>query len=216
MRALNENEIRMLLKKVGIRFPRSVLVKDVELAVSFAEQIGWPVVLKISSPDIVHKTEAGAVALNVRDEVELRKYFRETMDNAKRFNAKARIDGVLVEEMLKGHEVIVGSSYDKQFGPVVMLGSGGIYVEIFKDVTFRVVPISRADAQQMIKEIKGYAVLKGVRGQPPINFKALEDALLSISELILMNPEIQELDINPLFVTQEKAVAGDVRIVVAE
>lgn len=214
MATLSQQESLALMKKIGISTPKAALAKDEDRAAALAEKIGWPVALKIASPDIVHKTEAGGIALDIKEEPELRASFRRILASVRKFKPSARIDGILVEEMCPGHELIVGASRDAQFGPVVMLGTGGIYVEIFKDVTFRIAPIEKKDASEMIKEIKGYAILKGVRGEKPISFSALEKVLLAVSSLVYKDEKIQQLDINPLFAGQ-KAVAGDVRVVVS-
>lgn len=213
MKMLTEYESRNLLKKYKIDLPRVKLVKTEKEAINYSYILGFPLVLKISSPDIIHKTEANCVITGVKNAFEVKEGFVHLLKNAKEYNPKARIDGVLVEEMLKGKETIVGSTIDSQFGPVILFGIGGIFVEIFKDISFRVLPITRKDAAKMITEIKGYAVLKGERGEKPVNFTAIEDTLLAVSKLMCRNKKIKELDINPLFVNEKTALAGDIRIV---
>jgi len=211
---LSQIDAERLMTKYGIPTPRAAVAKDAEEAAAAAEKIGWPVVLKILSPDIVHKSEAGAIALDIKSAEELRSAASRILSSVRKSRPDARIDGFLVQETLRGHELIVGAARDEQFGPVVLLGSGGIFVEIVKDVTFRVAPITRKDAWEMIKELKAYAALSGARGQKAADFSALEGVLLSVSSLI-MNENVLELDINPLFVS-DRCVAGDVRVMVSE
>jgi acyl-CoA synthetase (NDP forming) len=165
---------------------------------------------------VVHKTEAGGVETNLRDDVDVRRAFGDITKSVKKKIPKARIRGILVQKMFEGREVIVGASIDPQFGPVIMFGLGGIFVESLRDVTFRVIPISRNDAKGMIQEIRGYKILQGVRGLKPVNFLALESCLLAVSDMMLgsRNPKIRELDINPLFVNERGVVAVDVRVIV--
>ena len=202
-----------LLKKYRIPVVRHSLVKKEEQAVAYAKKIGYPVVLKLSSPDIIHKTDAKAVLVGIKDEKELRKGFQKLLAIAKK--KRAKVDGILVQDFAEGHEIIIGSSRDPQFGPTILFGLGGIFVEVLKDVTFRVIPIDRKDAKEMIKEIKGYKILAGVRGEKGIDFKALEDCLLKVSKMVWSEKKpIKELDINPLFANDKGCVATDVRIFV--
>jgi acetyltransferase len=209
-----EHEAKKILAKHGIPVTKEFLANTAEEAVKYAEKIGYPVVLKIQSPDIVHKTDAGGVLLNIRNEKEVKEGFENIIKNAKNYKKDVKIAGVLVQEMVnEGHQCIIGSHKDPQFGPVIMFGFGGIFVEIFKDVSFRIIPIERKDAQEMISEIKAYAILKGARGYKPVNFKALEDVLLKVSNMIWKNQKIEELDINPLFVGPKGVKAADARII---
>ena len=216
MRKLSDKEAAKLLNRWGIPYTEHFLAESPEQAARFADKVGYPVVLKVESPDVIHKTETGGVEINLRDREDVRRAFSNIKRNVKKNIPKARIKGVLVQKMLEGREVIVGSNIDPQFGPVIMFGLGGIFVESLKDVTFRVIPINRNDAKEMIKEIKGYKILRGVRGMKPINFRALENCLLAVSEMMWKSrkPAIKELDINPLFVNEKYAVAADVRIIV--
>jgi acyl-CoA synthetase (NDP forming) len=212
MPKLNDVLAERMARKHRIPLPKQILAKNAKQAAAAAKKIGFPVVLKVSSPDIVHKTEVGGIALGLKSEEEVLDAFEKVMKAKKK--PKAKIDGVLVQEHVNGHEVIVGGKVDDTFGPVVMFGLGGIFVEVLKDVSFRVVPIERKDAKAMIEEIRGYPVLKGARGKKPVNFKALEDCLLAVSRLMEKEKKVKELDINPLFINENKAVASDVRVLV--
>ena len=170
-----------------------------------AGEIGFPVVLKIDSPDILHKSEAGAIRLNVDSPEEAIRFYDEIIANAQTHDPNARINGVLVQEMIPGGtEVMIGMSQDPQFGPTVAFGLGGIFVEVLKDISLRVAPLSTSDAEQMVKEIKGYQILQGVRGKKPSDVAAIVDVLLRISRLAQDCKDIiAEIDINPLIVFDE-------------
>lgn len=213
MRKLDDPQTEKLLKKYAIPVVKQFLAKNEKQAVQQAKKLGFPVVMKISSPDIIHKTESKGIVLGVREK-EVISTFKKIIKNTRAYKRKARIEGILIQEQVKGREVIVGSKIDLSFGPVLMFGLGGIFVEVLKDVSFRLIPIERADAKEMIQEIKGYPILKGVRGEKPIHFKKLEDFLLKVSRMIQKTPRIQELDINPLFVNAKEALAADVRVLV--
>jgi acetyltransferase len=200
--SLNEFESKKLISLYGIPIPREKLARSVEDAKKIGEQIGYPVVLKVMSHDIIHKTDAGIVALDVKDGVKLEARYHEILENAKKYNPKADIQGVLVQEMVKeGTEVIVGMSQDPQFGPVLMFGLGGTAVEVLNDVSFRVPPISRLDAEQMIKEVKAHKILEGIRGKKMADIESIIDIILKLSHLSLtLRDSVAELDINPLIV----------------
>jgi len=211
---LTEDKAKKILKEHGIPVPKEELAENEEKAIEIAKKIGFPVALKLISPDILHRSDAKAIMLNLKNEEELRKGFKEIIKNAKNFDPYARIHGVLVQEMLpQGREVIVGLIKDPQFGHVVMFGLGGIFVEILKDVAFRVTPIDKKEALKMMKEIKGYKILEGVRGISPSDINAIADVIVKVSELGVKMPEIKELDINPLFAYEKGAVAVDCRII---
>ena len=186
---LNEIEAKQLLGEAGVPVAQTVLATNEEEARIQAKRVGYPVVLKIVSPDITHKSDVGGVKVGLDDEAEVTAAYAEIIDNAKAAEPEAAITGVAVQHMAPaGTEVIVGMTTDPQFGPVVMFGLGGIMVEVMKDVTFRVVPIEDRDATQMIDEIKGVAILEGVRGQAPADKKAIKDAILSISRFVEAHP----------------------------
>jgi acetyl coenzyme A synthetase (ADP forming)-like protein len=216
---LGDAEAREIMEAYGLRIPRSVLAKTVEEAVQAANSIGYPVVMKVASPDILHKSDIGGVRLGVRDADQVRDLFDLLIYRAQRYMPEATIWGVLVQEMVaKGKEVIIGVNRDPQFGPLLMFGLGGIYVEVLKDVTFRIAPISRQEATEMMDEIRAYQLLRGVRGEKPSDLDAIVDAILRISQLVTDFPEIVEMDINPLMVLEagSGAIAVDSRFVLKE
>jgi acetyltransferase len=217
--SLGDAEAREIVEAYGLRIPRSVLAKTVDEAVQAANSIGYPVVMKVASPDILHKSDIGGVRLNVRDADQVRDLFDLLIYRAQRYMPEATIWGVLVQEMVaKGKEVIIGVNRDPQFGPLLMFGLGGIYVEVLKDVTFRIAPVSRQEATEMIDEIRSYHLLRGVRGEKPSDLEAIVDAILRVSQLVTDFPEIVEMDINPLMVLEagSGAIAVDSRFVLKE
>jgi len=213
---LTEKESKDILQAYDIPVTREKLARDADQAVALAEEIGWPVAMKVSSPDIPHKTEAKAIALNLTGPDQVRVAFDKIWQNAWSYNKEAVIDGVLVQEMLKpGTEVIVGMSKDAQFGPVLMFGLGGVLVEIMRDVSLRVCPISSFDAETMINEIKGAKLLQGFRGAAPADLDSIKEILLRLSRLALdLQDYVSEIDINPLVVYEKGhgAKAGDALI----
>lgn len=214
---LNEVEAKQLLRDAGVSVAVTTLARSADEAAQQAEEAGFPVVLKIVSPDISHKSDVGGVKLNLKTADEVRAAYEEIVASAKKHVPGARIEGVAVQHMApQGTEVIVGMTTDPQFGPVMMFGLGGIMVEVLKDVAFRLVPLEEKDARQMIQEIKGRPILEGVRGQPPADLAALQDTLLKVSKFVEEHPEIRELDLNPVFAYPDGAVAVDARIVISE
>ncbi|MGQ9825870.1 MAG: acetate--CoA ligase family protein [Desulfotomaculales bacterium] len=202
-KVLSERESKAVLSAFGIPVTREETARTQEEALSIAGKIGYPVALKVDSPDILHKTEAGAIRLGVSGDRELREAFAEVLANARRHSPEARINGVLVQEMVPpgGVEVIVGVKSDPQFGPVVVFGLGGIFVEILKDVARRVAPLSPAEARAMIREIRGFGLLAGARGRAKADVEALAEVLVKVAGLALvLKDELAELDINPLIV----------------
>jgi acyl-CoA synthetase (NDP forming) len=214
---LNEVEAKSLLKEAGVPVATTTLATNAAEAQAQAEAAGYPVVLKVVSPDIAHKSDVGGVKLNLKDKDAVGAAFDEIVANSKKAVANARIAGVAVQHMApQGTEVIVGMTTDPQFGPVMMFGLGGIMVEVLKDVSFRLVPLAERDADQMISEIKGRPVLEGVRGQPASDLNALRNTILKVSEFVEKHPEVRELDLNPVFAYPDGALAVDARIVVSE
>ena len=212
--ALLEPEAKAVCVDYGIPVTRFSLAKSVAEAVACAQQIGYPTVLKIVSPDIIHKSDAGGVMVNLKDAGEVAAAYTKIIENAKKYKADARIVGVLVAEMApQATEVIVGALKDPQFGQTVMFGLGGIFVEILKDVNFRIAPLTAEDAKEMITELKAYPLLKGYRNTPPADIDALVDIICSVSRLVMENPEIKELDLNPIMVYQKGAKTVDARII---
>lgn len=213
-RVLTELESKALLRRSGIPVVDAKLAKTATEAVAVSKETGFPVVLKIISSDVVHKSDAGGVKLGLQNPTQVRKAYSAIMSSVRRSYPGARIDGVSVQGMASaGVEVIVGVSRDPQFGPVIMFGLGGVLVEVLKDVSFRVVPVSKSDASEMIREIKGYPLLTGYRGTPPASTEALEDLIVNVSQLVESQPDIRELDLNPVFAYSDRAVAVDARIV---
>jgi len=211
---LTEVESKELLKKAGIPVVETKLAQNKKEAVSISKEMGFPVVLKISSPDVVHKSDSGGVKLGLANAAQVGKAYGEIVASVKRAYPEAQIQGVSVQAMApSGVEVIVGMSKDAQFGPVLMFGLGGILVEVLKDVSFRIVPVTERDAREMVKEIKGYPVLQGYRGQKPASIPALEELIVKVSQFVEKNPQIKELDLNPIFAYPDKAVAVDARII---
>lgn len=212
---LTEIESKQVLAAAGIPVAEARLATSADDAVSAAETVGYPVVLKIVSPDITHKSDVGGVKVGLNGADEVRAAYDEIVANAKKAEPDAKIEGVAVQKMApQGTEVIIGMSKDPQFGPVLMFGLGGILVEVLKDVAFRIVPLEQRDARQMIEEIKGFPVLQGVRGHDPADLGALQSLLLKLSEFVEANPQIEELDLNPVFAYKDGAIAVDARIVI--
>ena len=214
---LNEVEAKDLLRDAGVPVTATTLATTREAAQSQAEAAGYPVVLKIVSPDIVHKSDVGGVKLNLANKSEVGEAYDAVVANSLKAVPNAKIVGVAVQHMApQGTEVIVGMTTDPQFGPVMMFGLGGIMVEVLKDVSFRLVPLTDKDAGQMIKEIKGHPILEGVRGQPPADIAALRSAIVKVSEFVAKHREVRELDLNPMFAYPDGALAVDARIVISE
>jgi acetyl-CoA synthetase (ADP-forming) len=213
---LLEPEAKMLCKEYGIPTPEFTLAKNVNEAIDFAEKIGYPVVLKIVSPDIIHKTEAGGVLIDLKNRDDVKKGFEKIIENVRNYRPNAKIVGILVQKMApQSTEIIVGGIKDPQFGPTLMFGLGGVFVEVLKDVTFRVAPITEDDAKEMIKEIKAYPILKGYRGEKPKDESAIVKILLAASKLMLENEEIDQMDLNPIMVYEKGASVVDARIILA-
>jgi len=214
---LTEFESKELLKQAGIPVIETRLVKTRKETISVSKELGFPVVLKIASPDIVHKSDSGGVKLDIANATQAGRAYAEIMSSIKHKYPGAVIHGLTVQEMARpGIEVIVGMSKDPQFGPVIMFGLGGILVELLKDVSFRIVPITREDAAEMIREIKGYPLLEGYRGQEPANITALEDLMVRVSQFVEQTPEIKELDLNPIFAYKDKVIALDARVILED
>jgi acyl-CoA synthetase (NDP forming) len=214
---LTEVESKQLLHEAGIRVTVSQLATGADEAAKLAAEAGFPVVLKVVSGDIAHKSDVGGVELNLADADAVRDAYARIMASVKAAAPDATVDGVAVQEMAKpGTEVIIGTTTDPQFGPVMMFGLGGILVEVLKDVAFRIVPLEQRDARQIIREIKAFAVLEGVRGQPGADLEALEGMVLQVSEFVAGHPEVAELDLNPVIAYPDGAIAVDARVVLAE
>ncbi len=204
------------MQEYGIPVTKFGVATTEEEAVQLASEIG-AVVLKVLSPDILHKSDAGGVFLNLQTADEVRAAYQQILANAEKYKQGARITGVIVQEFAKqGVEIIIGSIKDKQFGNTLLFGLGGIFVEVLKDVSFRVAPIIPYDAREMITEIKGYPILTGIRGKEPCDIDAIVNILLQVSKLVTDYPEINELDLNPVFSYPKGAKCVDARIILEE
>lgn len=210
---LLEPEAKRFCEAYGLPVPKFKQVQTVEEAISCAQEIGFPVVLKIISSNITHKSDVGGVKLNVADANQVAVAFKELMENVPRSKPDASISGVLVEQMApSGVEVIVGVIKDSQFGHALMFGLGGVAVEVLKDVSFRICPVEEIDAREMIAEIKGYRLLQGYRNIPPADIESIVNILLNVSKMVTENPEIEEMDLNPIIVFNRGAIIADVRV----
>ena len=213
-RSLLETEAKELLKEYGIPVPDFKLIKSEDEITGLAKEINFPIAMKIVSPDIIHKTDVGGVKLNIKDEKEAKLAYQEIIFKTKKYNKEAQIFGVITDSMIpQGTEIIIGMMKDPHFGPVIMLGLGGIFVEVLKDISFRILPVEERDAEEMINEIKGFKILKGIRGEEPKDIEAIKDLLLKISQLTLDNPEINEIDLNPVFVFNKGLQVVDARMI---
>ena len=214
---IGDAESREILQAYGLRIPKSEIAETPDMAATIAGKIGYPVVLKIASPDILHKTDIGGVKVGLQNASDVRDAFELMVYRAQRYIPDARIWGCLVQEMAPsgGLEVLVGMNRDPQFGPLITFGLGGIYVETLRDVTFRVAPLSRQEAEEMLAQVRAHALLDGIRGQPPMDKAVIVDTLLRVAQLVQDFPEIIEMDINPLMVYHqgEGALALDMRLV---
>jgi len=214
---LNEVEAKQLFKKAGINVVETRLAASKKEAVSISRELGLPVALKIASPDIVHKSDAGGVRLGLGTADDVGKAYDDILAAVKKKHPGAKIQGVAVQKMARpGLEVIVGMSRDEQFGPVLMFGLGGVLVEVLKDVSFRLVPLTERDAAEMVREIKGYPLLEGYRGQEAVDISYLEGLLLKVSAFVEHNPALKELDLNPIFAYSDGALAVDARVILEE
>jgi acyl-CoA synthetase (NDP forming) len=211
---LTEIESKELLKEAGIPVVEAKLAQTKQEAISLGKKMGFPVALKVMSPDVTHKSDSGGVKLGLKNATQVGKAYSGIISSVKKYYPKAKIQGVSVQKMARpGTEVIIGMTKDAQFGPVLMFGLGGILVEVLKDVSFKIVPLVKRDAHEMIREIKGYPLLEGYRGQEPADVPFLEGLLLKVSDFVDKNAEIKEIDLNPIFAYKDGAVAVDARVI---
>lgn len=212
--ALNEIESKELLKQAGINVLETRLATSKQEAITISKHLGFPVVLKIASPDVLHKSDSGGVKLGLGTPEQVDEAYDQILKAISQKHPQAKVQGVSVQKMARpGVEVIIGMSKDAQFGPVIMFGLGGIWVEIMKDVSLRIAPLSKKDAAEMIREIKGYPLLSGYRGQEPVDISKLEEFILKLSSFAEQHPEVQEIDLNPIYAYSDDAVAVDARII---
>jgi len=211
---LTEIEAKELLRKAGIPVIETKLARTKKEAMSISRRMGFPVVLKIASPDIIHKSDSGGVKLQLMNVTQVSNAYSEIMSSIRRSFPGVRVEGIAVQKMARpALEVIIGMTKDAQFGPVLMFGLGGIFVEVLKDVSFRITPVTKKDAGEMIREIKGYSLLHGYRAQESVNISSLEQIIVKVSELVERNTQIKELDINPIFAYRDGVIAVDARVI---
>ncbi len=207
MPVLDLAESIKILENSGIKFAKGKLVRKENELEKAAKSVGFPLAMKIVSPKITHKTDLGGIKLGIKNADEAKAAFSK-------MQKLSGFAGVYLQQMAKGHEIIIGGKVDETFGPIVLFGLGGIFVEVFKDVSIRVCPLAGKDAEEMMDEIKGSAILHGTRGQKPVNLKKIKSCILAVSKLMEKKKEIKELDINPLFANEKEVLAVDARVVV--
>ena len=210
---LTYDESRTIMKLAGIPLNRMEFAKDLDDCLVKSKNIGYPIVLKIISEDVLHKSDSGGVKIGIKSDEELKKDYEEMLTKVRKFYPNAKIDGFSIEEMVEGVELLVGTNTDPQFGKMIALGIGGVFVEVYKDVSFRLIPVKEDDVEDMINEIKGRKILEGYRGKPKVNVEELKSLVLTISELVETNPIIKEMDMNPVVATNEGLKAIDARII---
>jgi acetyl-CoA synthetase (ADP-forming) len=210
MEILSFEETRKILLKYKLPFCRTEIFNSKEKALLFAKQIGFPIVLKIHAQKIFHKSEVGGVKVNIKNEEE----FSSSWDQIEKNIQGKNIEGILVQEMVLGSEIAIGMKRDSQFGPVLMFGLGGIFIEIIKDVSLRIAPIDINEAVKMIKEIKGFKILDGARGKKKVDLEKIAEMLINISNLSIREEKIQSIDFNPVIVTDKQALIADFRIII--
>jgi acetyl-CoA synthetase (ADP-forming) len=211
---LLETEAKEICIDYGIPVTKFELATNQEQAVKLADQIGYPVVLKIVSPDIIHKSDSGGVKINLKESKDVRDAYEQIIKNVNKCNPSAKIVGVIVQEMAPpSTEVIVGAIKDPQFGPAIMFGLGGVFVEVLNDVAFRITPVTKEEACEMICEVKAYPLLKGYRTTPPADTGAIASIIQNVSRLVTDHPEIKELDLNPILIYEHGAKTVDARII---
>jgi len=213
--SLLEPEAVEVLRSYGLPLVEARFARTVDEALQAADEIGFPVVLKVVSPGILHKSDAGGVKVNLKDASRVSEAFEEILSNARAYDPLAVVHGVLVSAFVPGGlEVVVGLTEDVEFGRVVMFGLGGIFVEVLKDVVFRRIPLREEDSRAMVREIKGWPLLSGARGRAPLDVRAIEELLVKVSRLALAEPEIKEMDLNPISLREDGAVILDARVLV--
>jgi acyl-CoA synthetase (NDP forming) len=207
-----EPEVKEILSVYGIRVTKERVCSSIDEAISSANEIGYPVVLKVVSPEVIHKSDFGGVEVGIKDDSELKEAYTRILKNVQSKTPDANINGVSVQEMARGKEVIIGSVKDQDFGPLMVFGMGGIFVEAVKDVSYRLAPVTKSEAGQMIEEIRNYPLLKGHRGEKGVNLEKLRDMIARISLLLIDFPQITEMDLNPVFVNGDEAIVADGRM----
>lgn len=212
---LLETESRELLHAYGIKVPEARLARDQKEAIESAEDVGRPIAMKVVCPDILHKSDVGGVKLGLEDSHQVGRAFGEIMKAAEKVTHRSRVLGMLISPMAPpGQECIIGMIRDRQFGPVLMFGLGGIFVETLKDVSFRVAPLTHEDIDAMVREVKAFGILTGTRGEKPKDISAIKDVIAKLSEMAIDHPEIREVDLNPVIVHEKGASIVDARVIV--
>jgi acetate---CoA ligase (ADP-forming) subunit beta len=212
MKLMDYTKTKHLLKEFKIPLPVEKLIQTAEEGKAFARSHGYPIAMKIISKDIIHKSDIGCVKANIKDDKELSQAFKDIVYNAHHFYPNAVLDGMLIQKQSSGYEIIIGMKHDNVFGPVIMFGLGGVFVEVMKDVSFQIAPVTKTEAKEMIEKIKGYKILQGIRGAKPANIDALADIIVNLSKLAKKNKYIAEIDFNPVFVDNKKATVVDARV----
>lgn len=210
---LTYEESRKIINLAGLPLNKMALATNAEESIEKAREVGYPIALKIISEDVIHKSDAGGVKIGIKSDEELKKSYEDMMISIKKHYPTAKINGVSIEEMVKGTEVLIGSMTDTQFGKMIALGIGGIFTEIYKDVTFRLIPITKEDVKEMMNEIKGKKIFEGFRGLPQVKKEDLTNLMLKISKLVEENPIIKEMDLNPVVATEKGLITIDARII---
>ncbi len=206
MDLMNQKQADLLLAKYRIQFSRLYPTKNLKEAIKISKKIGFPVVLKIASEKIIHKSDIGGVITGIKNIPGLKIGYKKIQ--------RIKNEGIYVQKMLFGRELIIGMKRDLHFGPVIMFGLGGVFVEVLEDISFRVAPVAKKDAINMVKEIKGYEILKGTRGKKPVNIEKISEIIRNLSKLSMKNKNVQQIDLNPVIADEKRAVAVDVRILV--
>ncbi len=209
---LSQEKTFELLKKKRFPVTKTALIKNEKNLLKEAKKLKFPIAVKLISPDIIHKSDAKVIILGIENEEDLEKAYEEVIKNAKKFKRNVKIEGVLLQEMISGEEIIIGMKRDEQFGPVIMFGLGGIYVEILKDVSFRIAPVDKNMALEMIKEVKGSNILEGIRGKKKVKVDELANIITKTSNLVIGDKKILEIDFNPVIVNDKEAKIVDARI----
>lgn len=210
---LTYEESRHIISLAKLPLNKMVIATNLEECLEKANKIGYPIVLKIVSQDILHKSDSGGVKINIQSKEELKKTYEEMMIKIRNFYPKAKITGVSIEEMVEGVELLIGTTTDLQFGKMIALGIGGIFVEVYKDVSFRLIPVTEGDVNEMINELEGKKLLEGYRGKPKLVKSELISLVLSVSKLIETYPQIKEMDLNPVIITKNGLKVIDARII---
>ncbi|MFW9851373.1 MAG: acetate--CoA ligase family protein [Candidatus Thorarchaeota archaeon] len=210
---LTYEESRRIMELAGISLNKMEIAKDFKESVIKANSIGYPVALKVVSKDVLHKSDSGGVKVGIKSEEELKEAYDDMLSKVKGYYPNAKIEGFSIEEMVEGVELLIGTNTDSQFGKMIALGIGGIFVEVYKDVSFRLIPVEKEDVEDMINEIKGRKILDGYRGKPSVDKEELISLVLQISKLIEQYPSIKEMDLNPVVATEKGLRAIDARII---